>query len=82
MNLVLQFLFYELRNANKVRKWFYRKLSLELDELISKTTTGKLFDKLSVCFMFKLLYPFLFCICLFVNYKYIYLISYIFFVDT
>lgn len=47
-NLIFQFLFFELRNANKVRKWFHRKLSLELDELISKTTTGKLFDKLSV----------------------------------
>lgn len=47
-NLIFQFLFFELRNANKVRKWFHRKLSLELDELLSKTTTGKLFDKLSV----------------------------------
>lgn len=47
-NLIFQFLFFELRNANKVRKWFHRKLSLELDELITKTTTGKLFDKLSV----------------------------------
>lgn len=48
VNLILQFLFFELRYSNKVRKWFDRKLSLELDELISKTTTGKLFDKLSV----------------------------------
>lgn len=50
VNLVLQFLYNELRHSNQVRKWFYRKLSLELDELISKTTTGKLFDKLSVRF--------------------------------
>lgn len=48
INLVLQFLFYELRYRTDVRKWFYRKLSLELDELLTKTTTGKLFDKLSV----------------------------------
>ncbi|XP_037914498.1 PDZ domain-containing protein 8 isoform X2 [Hermetia illucens] len=48
INLVMQFLFHELKNSNKVRKWFYRKLSLELDELISKTTTGKLFDKLTI----------------------------------
>lgn len=47
-NLIFQFLFFELRNASKVRKWFYRKLTLELDELISKTTIGKFFDKLSV----------------------------------
>lgn len=49
LNFVLQFLFHELKNSNRVRKWFYRKLSLELDELIAKTTTGKLFDKLTVC---------------------------------
>lgn len=48
INLVLQFLFYELRYRTDVRKWFYRKLSLELDELLTKTTIGKLFDKLSV----------------------------------
>lgn len=48
INLVLQFLFYEIRYRTDVRKWFYRKLSLELDELLTKTTTGKLFDKLSV----------------------------------
>lgn len=48
INLVLQFLFFELRYRTDVRKWFYRKLSLELDELLTKTTTGKLFDKLSV----------------------------------
>lgn len=47
INLVLQFLFYELRYRTDVRKWFYRKLSLELDDLLTKTT-GKLFDKLSV----------------------------------
>lgn len=50
INLVLQFLFYELRYRTDVRKWFYRKLSLELDELLTKTTIGKLFDKLSVSF--------------------------------
>lgn len=48
INLILQFLYFELRQSNRVRKWFHRKLSLELDELISKTTTGKLFDKLTV----------------------------------
>lgn len=48
LNFVMQFLFHELKNSNRVRKWFYRKLSLELDELIAKTTTGKLLDKLTV----------------------------------
>lgn len=48
VNLVLQFLFFELRHSNRVRKWFHRKLSQELDELITKTTIGKLFDRLSI----------------------------------
>ncbi|XP_058823324.1 PDZ domain-containing protein 8 [Topomyia yanbarensis] len=48
INMILQFLYFELRHSNQVRKWFHRKLSLELDELISKTTTGRLFDKLSI----------------------------------
>lgn len=47
-NLLFQFLFFELRNTYSLRKWIHRKLSMELDELVSKTTTGKLFDKLSV----------------------------------
>lgn len=49
VNLVLQFLFFELRSSNQVRKWFVRKLSMELDELLTKTTIGKFFSKLSVC---------------------------------
>lgn len=48
INLVLQFLFFELRYSNKVRRWFIRKLSMELDELLTKTTIGKFFSKLSV----------------------------------
>lgn len=48
VNLVLQFLFFELRSSNQVRKWFMRKLSMELDELLTKTTIGRFFSKLSV----------------------------------
>jgi hypothetical protein len=48
VNLILQFLFFELRYSNKVRKWFIRKLSLELDELLARTTIGKFFSKLAV----------------------------------
>ncbi|KAH8301013.1 hypothetical protein KR044_011487 [Drosophila immigrans] len=47
-NFVMQFLFHEFKNSNRVRKWFYRKLTIELDELITKTTTGKLLDKLTI----------------------------------
>ncbi|XP_055912899.1 PDZ domain-containing protein 8 isoform X2 [Eupeodes corollae] len=48
LNLIMQFLFHELKHTSRVRKWFYRKLSLELDELVTKTTIGKLFDKLTL----------------------------------
>lgn len=48
VNLIMQFLFHELRYATGVRKWVHRKLSLELDELIAKTTIGRFFDKLTV----------------------------------
>lgn len=51
VNLTLQFLFFELRYSNQVRKWFDRKLSMELDELLSKTTIGKFFSKLSVSYI-------------------------------
>jgi hypothetical protein len=48
INLLFQFLFKELRNAQKVRHWFRHKLSLEFEELLTRTTTGKLFDSVSV----------------------------------
>ncbi|PSN46043.1 hypothetical protein C0J52_07689 [Blattella germanica] len=48
LNLLFQFLFKELRNAQKVRRWFRHKLSLEFEELLTRTTTGKLFDCVSI----------------------------------
>lgn len=48
LNLLFQFLFKELRHAQKVQKWFRRKLSLEFEELLTRTTTGKLFDSVKV----------------------------------
>lgn len=48
VNLILQFLFHELKHTSRVRKWFYRKLSLELDELITKSNMGRLFEKLTL----------------------------------
>lgn len=47
LNLVLQFLFQECRNTDRVRRWFRTKLSLELEELLT-TTTGKLFEAIAV----------------------------------
>ncbi|CAH1402067.1 unnamed protein product [Nezara viridula] len=46
INALLQFLFQECRNTKRVRKWFRHRLSLELEELLTRTTTGKLFEKI------------------------------------
>ena len=48
INALLQFLFQECRNTKRVRKWFRHRLSLELEELLTRTTTGKLFEKIVV----------------------------------
>lgn len=48
INLTLQFLFNELRNAERVRLWLYRKLNNEFKELLSQSTTGKLLDNVQV----------------------------------
>ena len=50
LNLLFVFLFKEFGNAEKVRHWFRHKLSLEFEELLTKTTTGKLFDRVSVSY--------------------------------
>ncbi|BES92960.1 PDZ [Nesidiocoris tenuis] len=46
LNAMLQFLFQECRNTKRVRRWFRQRLSLELEELLTRTTTGKLFEKI------------------------------------
>ncbi|KAL7287860.1 hypothetical protein TKK_0017927 [Trichogramma kaykai] len=48
INLALQFLFNELRNAERVRLWLYRKLNNEFKELVNQSTTGKLFDSVQL----------------------------------
>ncbi|KAK7862818.1 hypothetical protein R5R35_000842 [Gryllus longicercus] len=48
VNLVLQFLFRELRHSPQVRRWLHKKLSAEFAELLTRTTTGKLFDSVTV----------------------------------
>ncbi|XP_044730978.1 PDZ domain-containing protein 8 [Chrysoperla carnea] len=48
VSLLLQFLFYELRNKNTIKQWFYEKLSLEFDDLLTKTTTGKFFEAVNI----------------------------------
>lgn len=57
INLTLQFLFNELRNAERVRLWLYRKLNNEFKELLTQSTTAKLLDSVKVRFeMFNLFY--------------------------
>ncbi|XP_022900030.1 PDZ domain-containing protein 8 [Onthophagus taurus] len=48
ISLMLQFLFYELRHTESVKRWLYKKLSLEFDELLHKTTVGKFFDAIKI----------------------------------
>uniref|UniRef100_A0A1Y1LUY4 PDZ domain-containing protein n=2 Tax=Photinus pyralis TaxID=7054 RepID=A0A1Y1LUY4_PHOPY len=48
ISLMLQFLFHELRHSDTVKRWLYKKLSLEFEELITKTTTGKFFDAVTI----------------------------------
>lgn len=50
ISLVLQFLFHELRHSEVIKRWLYKKLSLEFDELLTKTTIGKFFDSITVSF--------------------------------
>ncbi|XP_072392381.1 PDZ domain-containing protein 8 [Diabrotica undecimpunctata] len=48
ISLVLQFLFHELRHSEYIKRWLYKKLSLEFDELLTKTTIGKFFDSITI----------------------------------
>ncbi|KAJ8977988.1 hypothetical protein NQ317_004532 [Molorchus minor] len=48
ITLVLQFLFHELRHSESIKRWLYKKLSLEFDELLTKTTIGKFFDSINI----------------------------------
>lgn len=48
LNSILQFLFQECRNTERVRRWFRTRLTLELEELLTRTTTGKLFEAIAL----------------------------------
>ncbi|KAK9882847.1 hypothetical protein WA026_023545 [Henosepilachna vigintioctopunctata] len=48
VSLILQFLFHELRHSESIKCWLFKKLSLEFDELLTKTTIGKFFDSISI----------------------------------
>lgn len=45
---MLQFLFHELRHSQPIKRWLYKKLTLEFDELLTKTTIGKFFEAVKV----------------------------------
>ncbi|XP_073969066.1 PDZ domain containing 8 isoform X2 [Rhodnius prolixus] len=48
INALLQFLFQECRNTKRVRKWFRDRLRFELEELLTRTTTGRLFESIAL----------------------------------
>ncbi|XP_044259435.1 PDZ domain-containing protein 8 [Tribolium madens] len=48
VSLVLQFLFHELRHSEAIKRWLYKKLSLEFEELLTKTTIGKFFEVINI----------------------------------
>lgn len=50
ISLMLQFLFHELRHSQSVKRWLYKKLTLEFDELLNKTTIGKFFEAVKVIY--------------------------------
>jgi ABC-type uncharacterized transport system fused permease/ATPase subunit len=52
VSLVLQFLFHELRHSESIKRWLYKKLSLEFEELLTKTTIGKFFEAINVSAVF------------------------------
>ncbi|KAK9712548.1 Peptidase family M50 [Popillia japonica] len=48
ISLMLQFLFHELRHSQPIKRWLYKKLTLEFDELLTKTTIGKFFEAVKI----------------------------------
>ncbi|XP_030755746.1 PDZ domain-containing protein 8 [Sitophilus oryzae] len=48
ISLILQFLFHELRHSETITRWLYKKLTMEFDELLTKTAMGKFFDSISI----------------------------------
>ncbi|GJQ73115.1 hypothetical protein Trydic_g1744 [Trypoxylus dichotomus] len=48
ISLMLQFLFHELRHSQSVKRWLYKKLTMEFDELLTKTTIGKFFEAVKI----------------------------------
>ncbi|KAL0275827.1 UNVERIFIED_CONTAM: hypothetical protein PYX00_003559 [Menopon gallinae] len=48
VNLLLQFLFHELRDTEKVRKWFRRNLSWEFEQLLSSSAIGRMIANIKI----------------------------------
>ncbi|KAL3280381.1 hypothetical protein HHI36_017868 [Cryptolaemus montrouzieri] len=53
VSLIFQFLFHELRHSESIKCWLYKKLTMEFDELLTKTTIGKFFDSISFVLQIK-----------------------------
>ncbi|XP_066255408.1 PDZ domain-containing protein 8 [Euwallacea similis] len=48
VSLIMQFLFHEFRHSETIKRWLYKKLTMEFDELLTKTTMGKCFDSITI----------------------------------
>lgn len=48
VNLLLQFLYHELRDTEKVRNWFRKKLSVEFEQLLSSSAIGRMIANIKV----------------------------------
>lgn len=48
LNLMLQFLFQELKDTKSIRRYIIRKLSVEFKELLTTKGAGKIVERLTV----------------------------------
>lgn len=58
VSLTLQFLFQELKYAPAPLAWLHRKLHQEIIDLLTRTTSGKLFESLAVYILCVFYYTF------------------------
>ncbi len=48
LNMLLQFLFQELKDTKSIRRYIIRKLSIEFKELLTTKGAGKIVERLTV----------------------------------
>lgn len=58
MNVLFQFLFHELRDTERIRKWFRNRLTVEFEELLTRSAVGRMFGSIKVSLLRKPSYKF------------------------